>query len=335
MAVSTEGDERADPVARLKTIRLQALKSAGPEDIDKLVVAATHDGIFYLSFEDDHQLSRAIAGMQSLGVDLFSLDMEHKMGHDIDKLGQYKLNGYKPIGRNVGGIKGQRDGFESYSISRNTISSLPDTKVSHLEVINEYNNTLVSFTAACSDIANMVFKILSQAFNLQENKSLESCHDASKPTLDIVRLLKYPSSIGNNCFSIPQTAHTDVGSLTFLYSESPGLQILPAGSKEWRHVIPKQGHLMVNFGDAMKTLSNGRLESVMHRVVTVPGTQVLDRHSFAFMIRPRPENLMTALPGFREADFEDDGQVLTCEEWVARKFKVMRGDKDEFQISGK
>lgn len=92
---------------------------------------------------------------------------------------------------------------------------------------------------------------------------------------------------------------------------------------------------MVNFGDAMKTLSNGRLESVMHRVVTVPGTQVQDRHSFAFMIRPRPETLMTALPGFRGADFEDDGQVLTCEEWVARKFKVMRGDKDEFQISCK
>lgn len=93
MAVSTEGDERADPVARLKTIRLEALRNACPEDIDKLVVAATHDGIFYLSFEDDDQLSRAITGMQSLGIDLFNLDMEQKMAYDIDKLGQYKLNG--------------------------------------------------------------------------------------------------------------------------------------------------------------------------------------------------------------------------------------------------
>ena len=27
---------------------------------------------------------------------------------------------YKPVGRNVGGIKGQRDGFESYAVSTHT-----------------------------------------------------------------------------------------------------------------------------------------------------------------------------------------------------------------------
>lgn len=145
--------------------------------------------------------------------------------------------------------------------------------------------------------------------------------------------------MGNQTFSIPQTAHTDMGSLTFLFTDSPGLQIQPAGSSEWLHVLPKAGCPIVNLGDAMKILSNGEFHSVLHRVVSVPGGQAEDRYSFAYLMRPEPSTLMAPLPGMGHADKKrynvpglghaDDKSyngepVPTCEEWITMKFRKLR-----------
>lgn len=146
--------------------------------------------------------------------------------------------------------------------------------------------------------------------------------------------------MGNQTFSIPQTAHTDMGSLTFLFTNSPGLQIQRAGSSEWLHVLPKTGHPIVNLGDAMKILSNSELQSVLHRVVSVPGGRAEDRYSFAYLMRPEPSTLMAPLPGLGDTDGKSyhvpglghadeksyNGEpVRTCEEWVTMKFRALRG----------
>ena len=47
----------------------------------------------------------------------------------------------------------------------------------------------------------------------------------------------------------PQTAHTDLGSLTLLFTGAPGLQVLTPGSKEWAFVMPKKNCAVVNIGD--------------------------------------------------------------------------------------
>ncbi|RAK81734.1 putative oxidoreductase, 2OG-Fe(II) oxygenase family, partial [Aspergillus fijiensis CBS 313.89] len=303
----------------LQTINLQALKRGCADEVSKLLGAAEQDGIFYLDLTDEVPLDRATDEINRLSRSLFGMSEKEKMRFDVDKLGPYKLNGYKPVGRNVGGIPGQRDGFESYAISSNPDSPAP-------QVVAQFRPELAEFQSICLDLAQVLFESLSVACGVPKKSSFQACH--STPALNLVRLLRYPGALAldNPHFSIPQPAQTDMGSLTFLCTDAPGLQIQPAGSSEWLHVLPKRGQPLVNLRDAMKTLSNGRFQSVLHRVVSVPGGGALgaqDRYSFVYLLRPEPSTPMARLPGLGFVSKEDE-PMRSCEEWVSMKFRALR-----------
>lgn len=131
--------------------------------------------------------------------------------------------------------------------------------------------------------------------------------------------------MGSSSPTIPQPPHTDMGSLTFLFTPFAGLKILPSGTTEWLYVLPRENSPVINFGDAMNILSKGRFQSVLHRVVSSPGGAVEDRYSFAFLMRPEPSAHMVSLPAFDQDGCGKSSSGPTCEEWVARKFKQLRG----------
>jgi isopenicillin N synthase-like dioxygenase len=186
-------------------------------------------------------------------------------------------------------------------------------------------HSLKHITSTCTDIAQVIFRMLSAAFLLLRDKSFESLHQASHASPDIVRLLKYAANTVDNAFTAPQAAHTDIGSLTFLFSDSPGLQILPAGSTEWLYVLPKARQPIVNFGDAMSIFTNGMIRSVYHRVASLPGKGMEERYSFAFLMRPDASALMCPLPSPAIKSQESSESALTSEERIAAKFGVLRG----------
>ena len=70
-------------------------------------------------------------------------------------------------------------------------------------------------------------------------------------------------------FSVISTGeHQDSGFLTLLETfHYPGLEIIVNG--EWRKVIPKPGTLVVNLGEQMTDMSNGRFKATVHRVVDI------------------------------------------------------------------
>ncbi|KAL2503618.1 1-aminocyclopropane-1-carboxylate oxidase 5 [Abeliophyllum distichum] len=63
-------------------------------------------------------------------------------------------------------------------------------------------------------------------------------------------------------------AHTDAGGVILLFQddEVKGLQILKDG--EWIDVQPMKNSIVINTGDQIEVLSNGRYKSVWHRVFT-------------------------------------------------------------------
>ncbi|KAM3427659.1 hypothetical protein MY4824_009295 [Beauveria thailandica] len=315
--------------ALLRTISCSELQNEEPRALCELVHAATEDGIFYLKLDDGdwRNWSKSIESVDRLSHDLFDLSTQEKLLFDIDSMGKLKLNGYKPIGRNKGGIDGHRDGFESYAISRDTINTVPGLAVRHPGVVYEHQEALTRLASHCLDVTQLVFKALSRAFGLPADDSFESRHESAASPLDLVRLLKYPNAIGigDGELSIPQLAHADMGSLTFLFTSAPGLQILPPGTELWRNVLPMPGHAIVNFGDAMKILSGGKIESVVHRVVAVPGKQVRDRYSFAFLVRPGASAQMSTLASLLSETSEIGlASPMTCEEWVSMRFGQLR-----------
>ncbi|KAG2543903.1 hypothetical protein PVAP13_9NG776200 [Panicum virgatum] len=66
-------------------------------------------------------------------------------------------------------------------------------------------------------------------------------------------------------FGLP--AHTDPNALTILLMDQqvPGLQVLKEG--RWIAVNPRPNALVINIGDQLQALSNGRYKSVWHRAV--------------------------------------------------------------------
>ncbi|PIA65322.1 hypothetical protein AQUCO_00100651v1 [Aquilegia coerulea] len=82
-------------------------------------------------------------------------------------------------------------------------------------------------------------------------------------------------------------AHTDTTLLTILYQTSTsGLQVLRDGGR-WVTVPPKSGALVINVGDLLQILSNGRFPSVFHRAVV---HQTHQRLSFVYFFGP-PSNI--------------------------------------------
>jgi isopenicillin N synthase-like dioxygenase len=71
-------------------------------------------------------------------------------------------------------------------------------------------------------------------------------------------------------------AHTDYECFTLLFATAPGLQIVSKQGK-WIDVPLIEGTMIMNIGDMMEIMSNGRYVATRHRVKKVPE----ERYSFA------------------------------------------------------
>ncbi|CAH1435730.1 unnamed protein product [Lactuca virosa] len=110
--------------------------------------------------------------------------------------------------------------------------------------------------------------------------------------------------------------HSDYGFLTLLLQdEVEGLQILH--KDHWVTIKPHPQSFVVNIGDHLEILSNGRYKSVMHRVLAnskKSRISVASLHSLAFtaVIRPWPMLINDENPKrYKDTDFADFVQYIT------------------------
>lgn len=82
---------------------------------------------------------------------------------------------------------------------------------------------------------------------------------------DQIRLIKSPPQPETES-RIALGKHTDFGSITILFNQLGGLQILPPGEDpQWTFVRPLPGHCIVNLGDAM--VRNKRIHILLGRLL--------------------------------------------------------------------
>ncbi|PON99737.1 Isopenicillin N synthase [Trema orientale] len=88
--------------------------------------------------------------------------------------------------------------------------------------------------------------------------------------------------------------HSDVSTLTILLQdEIGGLYVRVEEDDNWVHVPPIKGSLVINIGDALQIMSNGRYKSVEHRVAANGNS---DRISVPIFVNPRPSDLISPFP---------------------------------------
>ncbi|KAL8792763.1 MAG: hypothetical protein Q9195_004650 [Heterodermia aff. obscurata] len=238
-----ENDESL-PIAQLLTIDVCRLERGEEEEAAKLFKASKEDGALYLDFSDQRSMKmmEMVGQIFAVSKDIFDMSLEEKMKYDVDLRGALKLNGEPPV----------------------LTQAFPHVS---------------SFSAEINMVLSLLLSSLSTSLNLRDGHSLAALHRPDVTSSDIIRLLHYVSQPGTETGS-PQTPHTDLGSLTILFTGSPGLQVLKPQSEDWAFVLPKPNCAVVNIGDGMCTSAQLGLASVKGCVSSLPwGTSRIGKAS--------------------------------------------------------
>ncbi|KQJ84914.1 flavanone 3-dioxygenase 2 [Brachypodium distachyon] len=116
-------------------------------------------------------------------------------------------------------------------------------------------------------------------------------------SFDFLAALRYfPSSSTEDSNGL--SAHEDGNVATFvLQDDVGGLEVLGDDSNGgWILAEPVEGSIVVNVGDVVQVLSNGKFRSATHRVVRKPGLP--HRHSLAFFLTVHGDAWVEPLPEF-------------------------------------
>lgn len=160
-----------------------------------------------------------------------------------------------------------------------------------------FRETLEAYVTAMSQLGRRLMKIALQAADVTDTSVLKAFET---PTLWL-RLLHYPPQPDQSPDDLYGSApHNDFGCLTLLSQDSVGgLQVrTPAG--HWVDAPYRPGALVVNVGDMLHRMSNGRLLSTPHRVINRSGRE---RYSVPFFFDPHVNTVIEPLPGTGEPEF--------------------------------
>ena len=113
----------------------------------------------------------------------------------------------------------------------------------------------------------------------------------------VLRVIHYPPLPPGATEGLRSGAHEDINVITLLLgAEEPGLQVLTRQG-EWLDINPAAGSMVVNVGDMLQRLTNGRLRSTAHRVVNPTGDRAKHaRYSLPFFLHFNPDFLIAPLP---------------------------------------
>lgn len=155
-----------------------------------------------------------------------------------------------------------------------------------------------AYAAALTGLGQQLMGLALEAIGAVDRAILEAFE---VPTIWL-RLLHYPPQPPQAPEDLYGSApHKDFGCLTILAQDDVGgLQVqTPAG--RWVDAAPMADAFVVNVGDMLHRLTNGRLLSTPHRVINASGRE---RYSVPFFFDPHVSAEIAPLPGTGPARFE-------------------------------
>lgn len=157
--------------------------------------------------------------------------------------------------------------------------------------LDGFRDTLTAYTEQLSNLGHALMQVALKAAGVNDTAIL-SAFDT--PTIWL-RLLHYPPSPAAAPDDLYGSApHTDFGCLTILAQDDVGgLQVRTPGG-DWVDAPRIPGSFVVNVGDMLHRLSNGRLLSTPHRVINRSGRE---RYSCPFFYDPNVATTIAPLPG--------------------------------------
>ncbi|TVU21273.1 hypothetical protein EJB05_30900, partial [Eragrostis curvula] len=152
-----------------------------------------------------------------------------------------------------------------------------------------FTDSVDKFSAEAARVASSLLRFMAADMGLEQPERLLEMFAGQPQTM---RVTYYPPCREANKV-IGLSPHSDATYLNLLLhvNEVQGLQIKKDG--KWVSVDPMDGALVVNIGDILEILSNGRYKSIEHRAVVHPDKE---RISAAMFHQPCPNTTVGPLP---------------------------------------
>ena len=263
-------------------MELKTLDFANFEEFDAEKIGQM-SGLVDAAFRSSGFLVARNLGFQSSLVDNLFASSKSLFALPHDKKLQYQFSGpqanfgYQAMESEALASGGSPDLKEAFTM-RNVLGRFEDEGVWPSDEFRDLSKTLFR---SCFSAAIELLKICAIAHGQQED-FFSKFHSGENATL---RVLHYPDvNPRPDNGQMGAGAHSDYGSITFLFQQDVGgLQILDS-NKTWRNCPAVKDAAIVNVGDMLETWSNGLFPSTRHRVL--PRTNARERYSIAFFMDP-------------------------------------------------
>ncbi|KAL2495457.1 1-aminocyclopropane-1-carboxylate oxidase 4 [Forsythia ovata] len=170
---------------------------------------------------------------------------------------------------------------------------LPISNIAEVPDLEEqYRNVMKEFAAQLEKLAEYLLDLLCENLGLDKGYLKKAFYGSKGPTFG-TKVSNYPPCPNPELIK-GLRAHTDAGGIILLFQDDKvsGLQLLKDG--EWVDVPPMRHSVVINLGDQLEVITNGKYKSVMHRVIAQTDGNRMSIASFYnpgsdAVIHPAPE----------------------------------------------
>ncbi|MCO5551634.1 hypothetical protein L7F22_005138 [Adiantum nelumboides] len=250
-------------------------------------------GIFYVT---NHGVPPdLLESVRQKGLELFSLPLSTKL-RALRKEGSFEGFGKAMISKFFDSLIWSEGftmmGHPTSSIANTTSKLFPSGDNKFREAFEEYDR-------AAQRVAARLMRVILEGLGVEVEGFKERQYDVETEAQSALQLNYYaPCPQAHMTMGLP--AHTDSTCLTLLHQGLvPGLEVLRPG-RQWMPVPPLgPSSLVVNVGDMLQVLSNGRYKSIIHRAIANKRRERLSIVSLCFppvtaTIAPLEEVIITS-----------------------------------------
>ncbi|KAL9453729.1 hypothetical protein AB3S75_009353 [Citrus x aurantiifolia] len=178
-------------------------------------------------------------------------------------------------------------------LPQSTINEVPDLD-------EEYRKVMKEFALKLEKLAEELLDLLCENLGLEKGYLKKVFHGANGPTFG-TKVSNYPPCPKPDLIK-GLRAHTDAGGIILLFQDDKvsGLQLLKDG--QWIDVPPLRHSIVVNLGDQIEVITNGKYKSVEHRVISQ--TDGEGRMSLASFYNPGSDAVIYPAPALLEKEAE-------------------------------
>ncbi|KAF3641335.1 1-aminocyclopropane-1-carboxylate oxidase [Capsicum annuum] len=175
------------------------------------------------------------------------------------------------------------------------LKHLPVSNISEVpDLEDDYRKIMKEFAAKLEKLAEQLLDLLCENLGLGQGYLKKVFYGSKGPTFG-TKVSNYPPCPKPDLIK-GLRAHTDAGGIILLFQDDKvsGLQLLKDG--KWIDVPPMRHSIVINLGDQLEVITNGKYKSVEHRVIAQTDGNRMSLASFYnpgsdAVIYPAPELL--------------------------------------------